>query len=79
MRLWAYVHFSTCLRHSEHQEIESILEFLYLGETTLSQSRMDEFLKVATNLEITEISKDLNMDLDDMDDLDGYGVKSRTY
>ena len=45
------------LRGIEHQEIESILEFMYLGVATFYQDRMSEFLNVAKNLEIKEISK----------------------
>ena len=45
------------LRGVQHQEIESIIEFMYLGEATFQQERMNEFLSVAKNLEIKEISK----------------------
>ena len=55
------------LRGIQQQEIESILEFMYLGEATLSQSRMDEFLKIATDLEIKELSKNLNLERDEME------------
>ena len=47
------------LRGIQHQEMESILEFMYLGVATFYQERMNEFLNVAKNLEIKEISKDL--------------------
>ena len=47
------------LRGIQHQEMESILEFMYLGVATFYQDRMNEFLNVAKNLEIKEISKDL--------------------
>ena len=42
-----------------HQVMESILEFVYLGETTFDQSRMNEFLSVSTNLKIKNIVEDL--------------------
>ena len=42
----------------QHQEMESILEFMYLGVATLHQERMNEFLNVAKNLEIKEINID---------------------
>ena len=45
------------LRGIQHQEMESILEFIYLGSTTLYQERMKEFLEVSKSLEISEISK----------------------
>ena len=47
------------LRGIQHQEMESILEFMYLGVATFYQERMNEFLNVAKNLEIKEISKDV--------------------
>ena len=47
------------LRGIQHQEMESILEFMYLGVATFYQERMNEFLNVANNLEIKEISKDV--------------------
>ena len=40
------------LRGIQHQEMESILEFMYLGVGTFYQERMMEFLNVAKNLEI---------------------------
>merc|ERR1712126_241775 len=47
------------LRGIQHQEMESILEFMYLGVATFYQERMKEFLNVAKRLEIKEISKDV--------------------
>ena len=43
------------LRGIQHQEMESILEFMYLGSATFYQERMNEFLNVAKSLEIKEI------------------------
>ena len=40
-------------------EIESILQFIYLGKATFYQERMNEFLQVGKNLEIKEISSDI--------------------
>merc|ERR1712126_305747 len=37
-------------------EIESILQFMYLGQATLLQERMNVFIDVAKSLEIKEIS-----------------------
>ena len=48
------------LRGIQHQEMESILEFMYLGVVTVYQDRMNEFLNIAKNLEIKEISKDVD-------------------
>ena len=47
------------LRGIKSHEIESILQFIYLGEATFYQERMNEFLNVAKGLEIKEISKDI--------------------
>ena len=38
-------------------EIESILQFIYLGEATFYHGRMNEFLDVAKSLQVKEISK----------------------
>ena len=50
------------LRGIQHQEMESILEFMYLGVATFYQDRMNEFLNVAKNLEIKEVSNDVKLD-----------------
>ena len=50
------------LRGIQHQEMESILEFMYLGVATFYQDRMNEFLNVAKNLEFKEISKDVEFE-----------------
>ena len=36
-------------------ELESIIQFIYLGETTFNEERRDEFLAVAKSLEINQI------------------------
>ena len=53
------------LRGVESQEMKSILQFMYLGQATFYQDRMNEFLNVARNLEIKEISKDIESDDND--------------
>ena len=45
------------LKGIQHQEIESLLEFIYLGEATLYLDRIKEFLDAANYLEFQEISK----------------------
>ena len=45
------------LRGIQYSEIESILQFIYLGEATFYEERMDEFLAVAKSLEIKELCK----------------------
>lgn len=52
------------LRGIQHQEMESILEFMYLGVATLNQEQMNEFLNVAKSLELKEISKDVEFHSD---------------
>ena len=44
------------LRGIQYSEMESILQFIYLGEATFYEERMDEFLAVAKSLEIKELS-----------------------
>ena len=39
------------------QEIKPILQFMYLGQATIYQDKMNDFLNVARSLEIKEISK----------------------
>ena len=55
------------LRGIQSQEIESILQFIYLGQATFYQERMKEFINVAKGLEIKEISKDLENEHKDVD------------
>ena len=45
------------LKGIQHQELEVILEYMYLGVTTFNQERMNEFLEVAKNLEIKGITE----------------------
>ena len=45
------------LRDIQYSEIESILQFIYLGEAKFYEERMNEFLSVSKNLEIQELSK----------------------
>jgi len=45
------------LKGIQSQDIESILQFIYLGEAQIYQERMDLFLDVARSLEIKGISK----------------------
>merc|ERR1712126_159687 len=50
------------LRGVKQQEMESILDFIYLGKTTIDQNRINEFLDISKNLEIKNIGKDLELD-----------------
>ena len=47
------------LRGIQSHEIESILQFMYLGEGKFYYERMGEFIKVAKDLEVKKISKGL--------------------
>ena len=46
------------LRGIQSYEMESLLQFMYLGEGRLNYERMGEFIKVAEDLEVKEISKE---------------------
>ena len=43
------------LRGIQFSEMESIMQFIYLGEATFFEERMDEFIAVAKSLEIKEL------------------------
>ena len=43
------------LRGIQYSDMESIMQFIYLGEATFYEERMDEFLSVAKSLEIKEL------------------------
>ena len=78
------------LRGIESCEMQSILEFIYLGHATVYQSRMTEFMSVAKTLEIKDISKDIedekieqsnnlmdNQKVDDMNILQAFDEKQQ--
>jgi len=50
---------SIYLRGIDHEELESVLQFIYLGEASFYHERMNEFLNVAKNLDIKEIGKNV--------------------
>ena len=43
------------LRGIQFSEMESIMQFIYLGETSFNEERIDEFLAVAKTLEVSEL------------------------
>ena len=53
------------LRGIQFPEMESILQFIYLGKATFKEERMDEFLAVAKLLEIKELCNAENQILQD--------------
>jgi len=60
---------SIYLRGIHHEELESILQFIYLGEATIYHERMNEFLNVAKNLDIKEIGKNVVNEDDETGDV----------
>ena len=44
------------------EEIEAILQFIYLGEATIHKDRMSEFLNVVQKLKVKELFKDSDVD-----------------
>ena len=57
-------------------EMKSILQFMYLGQATLYQDRIKEFLNVAKCLEIKEISKDVEMGTEENESKPNLGPKN---
>ena len=55
------------LRGIQSYEMESILQFMYLGEGKFYYERMGEFIKVAKDLEVKEISKGVEMQNEEED------------
>ena len=68
----------TCiyLRGISKFELEPILQFMYLGEATIHQERMGEFLNVAKDLDLKEISS--NDDDDDAKENSNIKIKTKT-
>merc|ERR1719378_1729542 len=50
---------SIYLRGIYHEDLESVLQFIYLGEASFYPQRMNEFLNVAKNLDIKEIGENV--------------------
>ena len=55
------------LRGIQSHVIESILQFIYLGETSIPYEQANEFLEVAKSLEIKEIENPHNKPLNEVD------------
>ena len=49
------------LRGIQHSEIQSIMQFIYLGEARFYEERMSEFITISKNLEIKELSTCIEM------------------
>ena len=57
------------LRGIRHSDIQSILQFIHLGDITISEERINEFLLVAKSLEIIGLSnnhEDENPEVEDL-------------
>ena len=54
------------LRGIQHSEMESIIQFIHLGEAKLHKDRMDEFLAVAKSLEIKELCNAKTQSIDEL-------------
>ena len=63
------------LRGIMHSEMESILQFIYLGEASFYEGRMNEFIKAVTNLEIRELCKNVSMDNSEEEDLSNESIE----
>ena len=59
------------LRGINFSELESIMQFIYLGEATFYEERMNEFLAVAKSLEIKELC---NAETETNDDNDASSI-----
>merc|ERR550517_2028485 len=55
------------LRGVQSFEVESILQFMYVGEGRFYHERMAEFIKVAQDLEVKEISDGVEMGREEED------------
>ena len=53
------------LRGIQHSDLESILQFIYLGETSINQDRIDDFLLTAKDLEIRELGDNVKISSSD--------------
>mgnify|MGYP002045683377 CR=1 FL=1 len=65
------------LRGVQFSEMESIMQFIYLGEATFYEERMDEFLAVSKSLEIKELCNAENKNINELVD-ELYSSESET-
>ena len=66
------------LKGIQSEEMQAIIEFMYLGEASFSQLKMNQFLEAANNLEIKEISKNIVFDISEkIDDVWGGGGEGK--
>ena len=65
------------LRGVQYSEMESIIHFIYLGEVTFYEERIDEFFAVAKSLEIKELCNAENKNINELVD-ELYSSESET-
>ena len=65
-----YKHPVIYLTNIKHQELEAIIQFIYLGKATFYQDKMGDFLSAARNLQIKEIATGFEMN-NETDDTEG--------
>ena len=58
------------LRGIKHQELLSILQFIYLGEARVEQDRLDNFINTGRDLQIKEFMQESTKELSHIQDLD---------
>ena len=58
------------LRGIQSQEMESILQFMYLGEGKFHQERLEEFLRVSNDLDVAGISISVEVKLENQETID---------
>ena len=56
-------------RRIQYQEIETILQFMYLGEVRFSKKRIHKFITVGENLEVKGLSNQVAVNESDPDNL----------
>ena len=75
------------LRGIQHSEMESIMQFIYLGEARFYEERMGDFLKVSKDLEIKNLSTGNEMTQTDLnethennrEDIGEHTAQDKTY
>ena len=70
------------LRGIMHRELQSIVQFMYLGQTTFKKDDIKEFLSVASDLQVKEICQSLatrdSLSEDYIED-EKFSIKSKIY
>lgn len=68
------------LKGVDFVELKLIMQFVYLGEATINEERMSEFLEVAKSLEIKELNPKMaeegNIDEIDLKPVEGHDIES---